>query len=1132
MSDAYPFTPERFAELKEIAEAEKRNQTIKSILVCGERDYVLSSNGDKVPVSELEEKYVGLYFNDSRYGECEEFTSILTQIHEKLKQNGESFEIVTVLLDDEESSFNDTLTKLPFLVIPFEDKSIEKLIRYFELRSFPTLVMIGSDGKTLRNNCADIIEEHGVDAWEGFPFSQEKIGILEQKAKVKLEQQTLESLLVKGEFNYVVRKDGIKIPVFDLVGKTIIFYFSADWCGRLFLPIEDYNKIKSKYPNSCEIVFVSRDQDEDSYNDFFSSMPWLALPFDDPRNSFLYKTFKIMEIPSLIAIGPSGKMVSEDVMMLLIAYGADAYPFTEVRVKKLQDEIENMAKGWPEKIKHELHESHELLLIKCGPFRCVYCEEMGSNWSYTCDECEFDLHPKCALEQWTLESLLVKREFNYVVGKDGTKIPVSDLVGKTIILYFSSDQYNELFLLELIKEYNKIKSKHFDSCEIVFVSIGENEDSYNNSCSSMPWLALPLVDPRKNFLEEIFNIMESPSLIAIGPSGKIVSKDVRMLLDVYGADAYPFTEERVKELQDDIENMAKSWPEKIKHELDESHELVLTKCGPFWCYNCEEKGIHWSYKCNECLYNLHPKCVLEQPTLEFLLVKGEFNYVVRKDGTKILVSDLLGKTIILYFFSAYCRDQMFPPKLFEEYNKIKSKYPNTCEIVFISNYEDEDLYNNYSSMSWLALPLDDPRKNIYEKPFKLIKIPSLIAIGPSGKTISKDVGMLLDVYGVDAYPFTEERVKELQDDIVNVAKGWPIKIKHESHELVLSKCGPFICHNCEEMGRKWSYKCDECEFDLHLKCVLEQQTLEFLLVNGEFNYVIRKDGTKIPVSDLVGKTIILYFSAYWSDQIFLPNLIEEYNKIKSKYPDFFEILFVSSDQDEDSYNNSYYSMPWLALPLDDPRKSFLKKNFNIMRIPSLIVIGPSGKTVSKDVRMLLDVYGADAYPFTDDRVKELQDDVENMGKSWPEKIKHELDDWHEFVLTKCPSGKPVSKDVKMLLNVYGADAYPFTEERVKKLQDDIENMTKGWPEKIKHELHESHELVLRSEYCPFICDGCKEMGRHWSYKCDECEFNLHLKCALKKDDREDTRDDHGQNMAKEGYVREGDVCRKVECIIL
>lgn len=180
--------------------------------------FVLRKSFFQIPVSELEEKYVGLYFAVTGFDECEDFTPILSQIKEKLNQNGEKFEIVTILLDEDESSFNETLAKLPFLAIPFNDKSIEKLTRYFELGSLPTLVMIGPDGKTLSDNCAKIIEDHGTEAWEGFPFSQEKIGILEEKAKAKLEQQTLESLLVNGEFNYVVGKDGVKVinPILEI----------------------------------------------------------------------------------------------------------------------------------------------------------------------------------------------------------------------------------------------------------------------------------------------------------------------------------------------------------------------------------------------------------------------------------------------------------------------------------------------------------------------------------------------------------------------------------------------------------------------------------------------------------------------------------------------------------------------------------------------------------------------------------------------------------------------------------------------------------------------------------------------------------------------------------------------------
>ncbi|KAJ3673195.1 hypothetical protein LUZ60_006569 [Juncus effusus] len=180
-SGAYPFTHERLVELKEEEENAKRNQTIMSVLANDGRDYLVSNKGDKVPVSDLEGKYVFLYFSITGDDDCDDFTSTLSQIYEKLRQKGENFEVVQILLEKEESSFNQTLQKVPFLAIPFKDKSIAKLTRYFELRMPPTLVLIGTDGKTSNPNLSEIIEEHGVEAWEGYPFTEEKLGFLEEE---------------------------------------------------------------------------------------------------------------------------------------------------------------------------------------------------------------------------------------------------------------------------------------------------------------------------------------------------------------------------------------------------------------------------------------------------------------------------------------------------------------------------------------------------------------------------------------------------------------------------------------------------------------------------------------------------------------------------------------------------------------------------------------------------------------------------------------------------------------------------------------------------------------------------------------------------------------------------------------
>ncbi|KAK1303033.1 putative nucleoredoxin 1 [Acorus calamus] len=395
-SGGYPFTPERLNECKEAEEEAKRNQTLKSILVSDSRDFLLSNDGNKVPVSELEGRMVGLYFSISKYGGCPEFTLKLKQVYKELKERGEGLEIVLVSLDNEEQSFDQDFKGMPWLALPFQDKTCEKVIRYFELQALPTLVIIGEDGKTLHSNAAELIEEHGVGA---YPFSSEKLAELAEIEKARRDAQTLESLLVSGELDYVIGKDGVKVPVSELVGKNVLLYFSASWCPpcRAFLPklIDAYHKIKAK-DTAFELIFISSDGDEASFDGFYAGMPWLALPFGDNRKKSLTRTFKIEGIPSLVAIGPSGRTVTDEAKDLIARYGPDAYPFTDEKVKELEAKLEEMVKGWPEKLKLALHDEHELKLTRRRFYICDGCGEEGQDRSYYCELCDFDVHPKCA----------------------------------------------------------------------------------------------------------------------------------------------------------------------------------------------------------------------------------------------------------------------------------------------------------------------------------------------------------------------------------------------------------------------------------------------------------------------------------------------------------------------------------------------------------------------------------------------------------------------------------------------------------------------------------------------------------------------------------------------------------------
>lgn len=398
-AEGYPFTPEHLNELKEKEEEAKRNQSLSSILVSQSRNFVLSADGKAVPVTELEGKTIGLYFSLASYNTSAVFTEKLVKVYKELKEKGESFEIVTIPLDDEEESFKQGLEGAPWLSLPFKDKSCEKLIKYFELSTLPTVVILGPDGKTLHPNVAEAIEEHGILA---FPFTPKRFTELEEMDKAKREKQTLESILVSGGQDFVIAKDGVKVPVSDLVGKNILLYFSAHWCPpcRAFTPklIEVYHKIKSK-DSAFELIFISSDRDQTSFDEYFSEMPWLALPFGDTRKASLSGLFKVRGIPKLVAIGPSGKTVTTEARDLVMLHGAEAYPFTEQRLTEIEAEQEEMAKGWPEKVKHTLHEEHELVLTRSRIYICDKCDEEGHIWAFNCEECNFDLHPKCALEE-------------------------------------------------------------------------------------------------------------------------------------------------------------------------------------------------------------------------------------------------------------------------------------------------------------------------------------------------------------------------------------------------------------------------------------------------------------------------------------------------------------------------------------------------------------------------------------------------------------------------------------------------------------------------------------------------------------------------------------------------------------
>lgn len=104
--------------------------------------------------------------------------------------------------------------------------------------------------------------------------------------------------------------------VASLKDKIIGLYFSAHWCPpcRQFTPILNtvYNNLL-KEGKAIEIVFVSSDQDQEGFEDYFGSMSWKAIPYaDEERRQALGEQFGIRGIPALIILNKDGAAVDKD----------------------------------------------------------------------------------------------------------------------------------------------------------------------------------------------------------------------------------------------------------------------------------------------------------------------------------------------------------------------------------------------------------------------------------------------------------------------------------------------------------------------------------------------------------------------------------------------------------------------------------------------------------------------------------------------------------------------------------------------------------------------------------------------------------------------------------------------------
>lgn len=109
-------------------------------------------------------------------------------------------------------------------------------------------------------------------------------------------------------------------------------------------------------------------------------------------------------------------------------------------------------------------------------------------------------------------------------------------------------------------------------------------------------------------------------------------------------------------------------------------------------------------------------------------------------------------------------------------------------------------------------------------------------------------------------------------------------------------------------------------------------------------------------------------------------LVEVYNKVSAKGD--FEIVFVSADEDEEGFKAYFSKMPWLAIPyFDSDTRSGLDKLFQVRGIPHLVILDENGKVATDSGVEVVREYEDEAYPFSEERIKQLKDQEEEAKRN-------------------------------------------------------------------------------------------------------------------------------------------------------
>ncbi|KAI9193671.1 thioredoxin-like-domain-containing protein [Polychytrium aggregatum] len=150
-----------------------------------------------------------------------------------------------------------------------------------------------------------------------------------------------------------------------------------------------------------------------------------------------------------------------------------------------------------------------------------------------------------------------------------------------------------------------------------------------------------------------------------------------------------------------------------------------------------------------------------------------------------------------------------------------------------------------------------------------------------------------------------------------------------------------------------------------------------------------REGRELSFADLKGKILGLLFAASWSGpcQSFVTDLVSVYEKLKTQHQDF-EVIFISSDREEEHYQKLLAKMPWLALSRMEGAEALIEfgELYTIDGIPQLVIVDSDGNVINRDAVASIhaDPEGAN-FPWVPKRLCDISESFSSAGYTPSEK---------------------------------------------------------------------------------------------------------------------------------------------------